>query len=69
MFFATDTKWSRILRENQFDLCCTLEPVITGIAMDLNEFVQREEHSKLTTTRYASDFQKVAIVITEAIVK
>jgi len=35
--------------------------------MDLNEFIQREERSKLTTTGYASDFQKVAIVITEVI--
>ncbi|XP_065885161.1 uncharacterized protein [Dysidea avara] len=62
-----DANWSRTLRENQFDLCCKLEPVISGIAIDLNEFIEREEHSKLTTTGYASDFQKVAIVITEVI--
>ena len=44
-----------------------MEPVISGIAIDLNKFIEREEHSKLTTTGYASDFQKVAIVITEVI--
>ena len=67
LIYATDTQWSRALRESQFDLCCSLEPVITGIAIDLNEFIEREERSKLTTTGYASDFQKVAIVITEVI--
>ena len=39
------------------------------IFIDLNEFefIEREEHSKLSTTMYSSDFQKVAIVITKVI--
>jgi len=65
--YAIDSNWSKALRDNQYGLCCDLEPVISGIVMDLTEFIEREELSKLTTTGYASDFQKVAIVITEVI--
>ena len=60
----TDTEWGKLLEKRRFELCERLEPVVFGIFNFLCEIIPAEEKSKINTAQYASDYQKVSIILT-----